>query len=73
MADPVISPGWEGAAFRVIASEEDGPSPQELEPLTEILSEMEVFPYKTVIVLVVLAPLAPAGNVQTYEVAFGIT
>ena len=68
----MIAPAAEGNVFNVIARLEDVPLPQLLVPFTVILPDIALAPKFTLIVFVVLVPVAPVGKVQMYEVALAI-
>ena len=63
--DPVaVIVGVAGFTFTVIGNEETAPSPQEFVPLTVMFPEPADVPKSTVMLFVVLVPVAPVGNVH---------
>ena len=68
----MIVPAAKGNGSTVIASVEAEPSPQEFVPFTVMSPEIAVVPKSTSMLLVVLVPVAPLGNVQIYDVALVI-
>ena len=69
---PTIIPATSGKGLTVIGSEVKAPSPHAFTPLTVILPEVAVGPKFTVILFVLLVPVAPMGKVQLYVEALGI-
>ena len=62
---PVIVPAFIGIEFTVIGKVEAVPSAQAFLPNTLIFPEIAEEPKSTEMLLVLLLPLAPVGNVQT--------
>ena len=69
LVKPEIVPAATGKGFTEMAKTEESLMPQLLLPFTLIFPETAEVPKLTVIEFVELAPVAPVGNVHTYEVA----
>ena len=69
---PAIVPATAGSGFTVIDSVEVVPFPQALFPFTVMFPEVDEVPKFTIMVSLVLEPLALVGKVQIYEVELEI-
>lgn len=65
-------PAASGNGFTETAFVETAPSPQSFLPRTVMSPETAELAYETVMLFVVLDPVAPSGSIQTYDVAFSM-
>ena len=68
-----MAPGFPGNEFTMIAFETALLFPHPFNAFTEIFPDFAFAPKLTLMLLVVLVPVAPGGKVQLYDSAFSVS